>query len=151
MFKIYSRYGVIIAVALIVYFLLLKLFGLHQYPVLSAVNGVIYGAGILLALKKYKAEASKFDYAKGFEVGFRCGIIATVIFTIFMALYIFELDTEFAYYILDSWNLNFNKGTLILIISLVMMGVSTSLVLTLAFMQLLKDSWNTPEGKRNTM
>ncbi|RFN58899.1 DUF4199 domain-containing protein [Marixanthomonas ophiurae] len=151
MFKIYSRYGVIIAVALIVYFLLLKLFGLHQYPVLSAANGVIYGAGILLALKKYKADTPKFDYAKGFEVGFAAGAIATVIFTIFMSLYIFELDTEFAHNILDSWNMNFNKGTLILIISIVMMGVSTSLVLTLAFMQLLKDSWNTPEGKRNTM
>ncbi|PVW17397.1 DUF4199 domain-containing protein [Marixanthomonas spongiae] len=151
MFKIYSRYGVLIAVVLIVYFLLLKLFGLHEYPVLSAANGVIYGAGILLAIKKYKADAGKFDYAKGFEVGFRCGAIATVIFTVFMALYIFELDTEFAQNILDSWNLNFNKGTLILIISIVIMGISTSLVLTLAFMQLLKDSWNTPEGKRNTM
>ncbi len=151
MFKIYSRYGVMIAVALIAYFLLLKLLGLHQYPVLSAANGVIYGAGILLAIKKYKAESAKFQYEKGFEVGFLCGAIATVIFTIFMALYIFELDTEFAYSILDSWNLNFNKGTLILIISIAMMGVSTSLVLTLAFMQLLKDSWNTSEGKRNTM
>ena len=86
-----------IAVALIAYFLLLKLLGLHQYPVLSAANGVIYGAGILLAIKKYKAESAKFQYEKGFEVGFLCGAIATVIFTIFMALYIFELDTEFAY------------------------------------------------------
>ena len=151
MFKIYSRYGVGIAVILIAYFLLLKLLGLHQYPILSAANGVIYGAGILFAIKRYKAESSKFQYEKGFEVGFLCGGVATILFTIFMALYIFELDTEFAHYILDSWNLNFNKGTLILIISIVIMGFSTSLVLTLAFMQLLKDSWNTPEGKRNTM
>ena len=151
MFKIYSRYGVVIAVVVIAYFLLLKLLGLHQYPVLSAANGVVYGAGILLAIKKYKATSTKFQYEKGFEVGFLCGSIATILFTVFMALYIFEFDTEFAYNILDSWNLNFNKGSLILIISIVIMGFSTSLVLTLAFMQLLKESWNTSEGKRNTM
>lgn len=143
--KIYSSFGIGTAVVLIAYFLLTKLIGLHQYPVLSAANGVIIGAGIFFALKKYKAKADSFKYQDGFELGLFTGGMATIIFSTFMALYIFIVDTEFAKAILDSWNLNFNKGSLILIISLVIMGFSTTFVLTLSFMQLLKESWN-PKG-----
>jgi hypothetical protein len=38
------KYGIGIALALVAYFLLLKLIGLHNYPVFSAFNGVIFGA-----------------------------------------------------------------------------------------------------------
>ena len=149
--KVYLKYGIGIAIALIAYFLLTKVLGLHQYPVLSAANAVIFGAGILLAMKTYKANKSNFKYEQGFQLGLFTGGIATILFAIFMSVYIFMIDTQFAHAILDSWGLNFNKGALIVIVSLVMMGFSTTLVLTLAFMQLLKESWNTPEGKRNTM
>ena len=141
--RIYIKYGIGIAVALIAYFLLTKLIGLHKYPILSAVNGVIYGAGLLMAMKKYKSVTDSFKYQDGFQVGLLSGGIATIIFSAFMALYIFQVDGQFAHAILDQWDLNFNKGSLILILSLVLMGFSTTLVLTLAFMQLLKESWNT--------
>ncbi|MBT8264874.1 MAG: DUF4199 domain-containing protein [Muriicola sp.] len=140
--KIYSIYGTGTAIVLVAYFLLTKLIGLHQYPVLSAANGVIIGAGIFFALKKYKTVVEVFKYQDGFQLGLFTGGLATIIFSTFMALYIFIVDTEFAKAILDSWNLNFNKGSLILIISLVIMGFSTTFVLTLSFMQLLKESWN---------
>jgi uncharacterized membrane protein len=151
MIKIYTKYGIITAILLIAYFLISKLIGLHEYPVFSALNGVIFGVGILWAMKKYKGETARFKYQKGFQTGLFTGGIATVLFAIFMAIYIFMIDTQFANSVLDSYGLNYNKGSLIMIISLVIMGFSTSLVLSLAFMQLLKQSWNTPEGKRNTM
>jgi uncharacterized membrane protein len=137
------KYGIGIALALVAYFLLLKLIDLHNYPILSAFNGVIYGAGTLMVLKRFKSESESFDYLNGFQLGLFTGAIATVLFSFFMALYIFQIDTQFAHAILDSWGLNYNKGGLIIIVSLVMMGFSTTLVLTLAFMQLLKESWNT--------
>jgi uncharacterized membrane protein len=137
------KYGIGIALVLIAYFLLLKLIGLHSFPVLSAFNGVIYGAGTLMVIKRYKAESESFDYLNGFQLGLFTGAIATVLFSFFMAMYIFQIDTQFAHAILDPWGLNYNKGGLIIIVSLVMMGFSTTLVLTLSFMQLLKESWNT--------
>ncbi|PKA82702.1 uncharacterized protein DUF4199 [Ulvibacter sp. MAR_2010_11] len=140
--RYYIKYSVGIAIALIAYFLLTKLLGLHKYPILSAVNAVIFGAGILMAMKKYKLDKANFKYEKGFQIGLFTGGIATILFAIFMAIYIFQIDTQFAHAILDSWGLNYNKGGLIVITSLVMMGFSTTLVLTLAFMQLLKESWN---------
>jgi hypothetical protein len=142
MVKLYTRYGIGIAVALIAYFILLKFMGLHRYPILSAANGVIYGAGILLVMKKFKASSSSFQYQEGFILGLATGGLATVLFSVFMAVYIFQIDTQFALAILDSWGLTYNKGGLIIVVSLIMMGFSTTLVLTLAFMQLLKESWN---------
>ncbi|HET8803168.1 MAG TPA: DUF4199 domain-containing protein [Aequorivita sp.] len=151
MFKVYSRYGIGIAVILIAYFLLLKLVGLHQYPVLSAVNGLIYGVGMFMAIKHYNSRKTKLKYEKGFEVGLLCGGIATIIFVIFMSIYMYQIDTEFSAHIMDAWNLEYELGTLMLLISLLIMGFATSLVLTLAFMQLLKNSWNTQDGNRNTL
>jgi hypothetical protein len=151
MFKVYSRYGIWIAVILIAYFLLLKLIGLHQYPVLSSVNGLIFGAGIYLALKKYSSRKNNFKYEKGFEVGLLSGGIASLLFTIFMAVYMYQIDNEFADGILKSWNLEYNLGTLMLLLTILIMGFATTLVLTLAYMQLLKKSWNTKDGNRNTL
>ena len=146
MVKLYTRYGIIIAIILIAYFLLLKLIGLHQYPVLSAANGVIFGVGILLVLKTYKASQSRFEYQKGFQLGFFTGGLATILFVTFMAFYMYQLDTEFSQNILDSWQLNYESGTFMILISLFIMGLATSMVLTLAFMQLLKQSWNTTKA-----
>ncbi|MEL6812146.1 MAG: DUF4199 domain-containing protein [Bacteroidota bacterium] len=143
MFTVAARYGLGIAFFLIAYFILAKLLGLHQYPVFSAFNGVIFGVGIFVAMRKFKRNSDNFKYEHGFQAGFFTGAIATFIFSAFMAVYIFMLDTQFAQAILDSWNLNYNKGSLMLVISLIIMGLSTTLVLTLAFMQLLKESWNT--------
>ncbi len=140
--KVYTTYGIGTAILLIAYFLLTKLIGLHQYPILSAANGVIIGGGIFFALKKFKALNTDFQYQDGFQLGLFTGGLATIIFSTFMALYIFLIDTQFAKAVLDSWHLNFNKGSLILIISLVIMGFSTTFILTLSFMQLLKESWN---------
>jgi len=151
MVRIYSRYGLWIAIVLIAYFLLLKLVGLHEYPVLSSVNGLIFGAGLYMAMKKYTTENSNFKYENGFEVGLLSGGIASIIFTVFMAIYMYQIDTEFAASIMEQWNLEYNMGTLMLLISVLIMGFATTLVLTLSFMQLLKKSWNTQDGNRNVL
>ncbi len=140
--KIYTTYGIGTAIALIAYFLITKLLNLHQYPILSAANGLIIGAGIFFALKKYKSSQERFKYQNGFQLGLFTGSIATIVFSIFMAVYIFQIDTEFAKAVLDSWHLNLNKGSLILIMSFVITGFATTFILTLSFMQLLKESWN---------
>lgn len=151
MSKIYIRYGLITAVILIVYFLLLKLMGLHDQPIYSVLNGVIFALGIYMAMKAYKDKKSRFKYQKGFQLGLYTGGFATIIFTVFMAIFIYQIDSVFANKIVEGWSMDMNSGKLLILVSIVFMGFSTSLVLTLAFMQLLKDSWNSAEGKRNTM
>ncbi len=151
MIKVYTTYGLLTALALIVYFLLLRLIGLHLYPVLSVVNALFFGAGIYFALKKYRSMEKELKFGQGFEVGLFTGGIASVVFTVFMALYMYQIDTEFAKTIMRSWNLETDLGTAMLVIAILIMGIVTTLLLTFSFMQLLKKSWNTPDGNRNIM
>lgn len=136
------KYGAASAGVMIAYFVILQFLGLHKYPIFSAMNGVFIGAGIFYALRDYKRSVETFKYQDGFQLGIFTGALATIIFGIFMSVYIFMIDQEFATAILDSWGLTYNKGSLALIISFFMMGFSTTFVLTLAFMQLMKESWN---------
>ncbi len=146
MTKHYLKYGTLITVLLIVYFLILRAVGLHTLTVLSAFNGVIYGFGIFLAINAYKQSHTKFKYEKGFQAGLLSGAFASVLFGIVMAIYMYHIDPAFATSILDSWNLDLGDGTFLLVVSVLIMGLATSFILTLAFMQLLKDSWNTKQN-----
>lgn len=84
-------------------------------------------------------------------MGLFSGGIASVLFSIFMAIYMYQIDTEFSSGIMNKWNLEYDLGTLMLVLSILIMGFATTIVLTLSFMQLLKTSWNTQDGNRNVM
>lgn len=139
----YIKYGLLITVLLIAYFLVLKLMGLHTLTVLSAFNAVIYGFGIYLSISSYKKSHLPFKYEKGFQAGLLSGSFASILFGIAMAVYMHHIDPSFANTILDKWDADLSNGSFFLIASVFIMGFSTSFILTLAFMQLLKESWNT--------
>jgi hypothetical protein len=140
MIKTYLRYGLIIATSLVAYFLLMKFFGLDKYPVLSAFNAVLFGGGILRAMQTYKRDVKSYNYSDGWQSGFLSGAVATFIFTLFMAVYMYQVDEGFATSILESWGVTYNNGVVMILFSVVLMGLSTSVVLALTFMQLLKES-----------
>lgn len=139
MIQSYVKYGALIASALIGYFLIMKLFGLHEYPALSAVNGIIYGWGIYKVMYQSKRQSHKFNYGEVWQAGFFSGTIATLIFTGFMAFYMYQLNSDFATNVLDNWGIAYNNGVVTMLISVVLMGLSTAVVLALTFMQRLKE------------
>ena len=151
MSKIYSTYGLWTAILLIAYFLLIRLLGLHHYTILSSVNGLIFAFGIYMAIKKSYSVDPEMKYEKGFEIGLLSGVIGSILFTIFMAVYMYQIDTDFAYAIMEQWNMEEDLSTFMLLVAILIMGIVTSLVLTLSFMQLLKKSWNTKDENRNTL
>jgi hypothetical protein len=144
-------YGIYIAIALIAYFLLLSLFGLHTNPAYSIFNMVITGGGIYLAIKAYKdKKVAKFKYQKGFAAGISAGFIATILFTGFFAIYTSELNPGFQEDLITMWETDWFVSIGMLIFTVALMGFATSLVVTLAIMQLLKPTWNTSEGRKHT-
>lgn len=144
-------YGIYIAIGLIAYFLLLSLFGLHRNPVYSVFNMVITGVGMFFAIKKYRSDKrGKFVYQKGFTVGLGTGFIATVIFTGFFAIYASELNPGFMEELITMWETDWFVNIGMLIFTVALMGFATSFVLSLAFMQLLKESWNTKDAQKHT-
>ncbi|TRZ45799.1 DUF4199 domain-containing protein [Robertkochia solimangrovi] len=141
--KLHIRFGIFIAIGLIAYFLILKLIGLHENPWLRISNGAIVAYGIYSVIRiRRLIEGDKFDYYKGFKTGIFTGFLATLIFVGFMAIYMFHIDKEFPKLIMESWMKDYNQGPGILIFILLVEGFASTVVLTLAFMQKFKPSWN---------
>lgn len=150
--KIPITYGVAISVGLIVYFLVLSLFDLHKKPLFSLFNGVIMAFGMYAAIKNYRqGKGSKFKYQKGFMTGLLTGFNATIIFTIFFGIYSTEFNPGFLNELLTMWRSDYGTSVGIILFVVAVMGFATSFVLTLAFMQLFKDSWNTIDAKKHTL
>ncbi len=145
-------YGIAISIALIAYFLILSLFGVHKNPLFSLFNVVIMAVGMYLALKEYRtAKGSKFKYQKGFMAGLLTGFNATIIFTFFFGVYATEFNPSFLNELLTMWRSDYSTSVGIVLFVVSVMGFVTTFVLTLAYMQLFKDSWNTKEGDEHTI
>ncbi|WP_109302267.1 DUF4199 domain-containing protein [Aquimarina sp. AU474] len=145
------RFGVLIAIGLIMYFLILSLFGVQTNPIFSLGNGIIVAFGLYSAMKNYKKEKSNdFDYQKGFMAGLFTGFNATLIFTIFFAIYVTNINTNFLPDMLANWSSHYHVGVGIVVFIAAIMGFATTFVLTLSFMQLFKESWNLKKNYNST-
>lgn len=138
------RFGIVTSAVLIAYFLILALIGKHTNVFYSLFNTVITGFGIYETIKYTKLRQGKgFSYGNGFTAGIVTGFIATLLFTIFFALYATELDTDFLDRLSKVWSKDYKNFEGIVFFTVAIMGFATSLVLTLSFMQLFKTSNNT--------
>lgn len=137
------RFGIATSGCLIAYFLILSLMGLHINVFYSLFNGVITGFGIYESIKYFRhKDREGFNYGKGFMAGIVTGGVATLIFTIFFALYSTELNTGFLDELSSVWAKDYKNFEGIVFVTVAIMGFATTLVLTLSFMQLFKSSRN---------
>jgi hypothetical protein len=146
-FSVALKYALFVTAALIAYFLILKLVELHENPWLRLFNGIIMASGIYYAIKYFKLKlGADFSYVDGFKTGLLTGFLATIMFTGFMAIYMFHLDTAFTEKLLNDWFENYDNGTGILVFVILIEGLASTVVLTLTFMQLFKKSHNLPQN-----
>ncbi len=142
-FTLPIRFGIATSGSLIAYFLVLSLLDLHTNVFFSLFNAIITGFGIYEAIKFYKLESGKsFNYSKGFAAGLTTGGMATIVFTIFFALYSTELNPGFLEILSSQWAGEYQSFEAIVFFVVAVMGFSTTVVLTLTFMQLFKSSNN---------
>ena len=135
------RYGLATSGSLIAYFLILSLFGLHTNIFYSLANGVFMGFGIYEAIKAYKlSEGAGFNYGKGFAAGLVTGVTATLVFTLFFAFYSTEISLDFLPNLATVFFDDFRDFEGIVFLTVAIMGIATTVVLTLSCMQLFKGS-----------
>ncbi|WP_072347370.1 DUF4199 family protein [Flavobacteriaceae bacterium A100] len=135
------KYGVFTTIALIAYFLIIKLFGLHTNIWFRLLNGFFMAFGIYSAIKHYKVVSGiDFNYINGFKVGMLTGFLATFVFALFMGIYMFHIDVAFMNYLLKGWFDDVSYGGGILVFVIIMEGLSSSIILALTFMQAFKNS-----------
>lgn len=145
-------YALLITAGLIAYFLLLSLFGLHINPAFSVFNMVILGTGLYFAITRYKAEkGAKYRFQKGFMVGLTTGFLATILFTGFFAIYATELEPGFLEELITMWETDWYVNIGMVVFTVALMGFASTLVITFAWNQLLKNTRNTREGREHTL
>lgn len=138
-FTLPIRFGLALTTSLIAYFLVLSLFGLHTNPFFSLFNGIITGFAIFEAIRYRRIELGQdYNYTKGFSSGIVTGFIASILFTFFMAIYASEIDPEFLSKLVPDYAAHYDIGIGVFSFIVLLMGLATSVVLTLTFMQLFK-------------
>lgn len=87
-------YGLLIALGLVLYFLIMRVTGLVYVVELRVLNLLIMGAGIRAALKRFhrKDINQQFNYMRGFVLGISTAVIASLTFSGFIFIYLALLD-----------------------------------------------------------
>lgn len=138
-FVLSVRFGIALASSLIAYFLVLSLFGFHTNPFFSLFNGVITGFAIYEAIRYKRIELkTDYSYTAGFQAGIVTGFLGAIIFTVFMAVYVTEVDPDFISKIAETFSKSYDIGVGIFCFTVMLSGFATAVVLTLSFMQLFK-------------
>ena len=92
--RIPENYGLKTAAGLIGFFVFMQLIGLSHHVELRLLNLFIIVAGIYFALKKFKSSHDDhMNYFRGLIVGVATGAVASVVFAVFLFIYM-KLDSS---------------------------------------------------------
>lgn len=97
--KIGVSAGIMTAGGLMMFFILMKYLHLAQMLELRALNFLILLTGIIIALNKFKKQNDNhIKYFEGFGLGMLTALVSTIIFAVFIGVYL-SFDSEFMGYI----------------------------------------------------
>ena len=145
--KISMNYGVRIALGLITYFFIMRFFGLLEVYWLRLFNGVIMAGGIYALIKHCKNKQEEFGTFEAFAAGIRAGSLATLIFVVFMFVYMFMIDPGFSSRMIEIVGWETTNPIRIILFTILIEGMCSAMVLSLAFIQLFKSSNNIIENQ----
>lgn len=132
------RYGLWVGTAYIVFFLLMKVLGLHERTEVSYVNGVFLIGGIILALREYKrATHNRIDYLPGLGVGFLTSLVSSVILGLFFIAYS-SFDKEFASHVQTANLYGMQLSVLMIFLVIILHGTVAGTVVGFIAMQFFK-------------
>lgn len=136
-------FGIGIGLVLIIYFLILSILGANTNPIYSLLNGPIMAVGMFYALKTYKSEKGiNFKYDKGYTAAIFTGFNATLLFTLFFGAYGNLINPGYMEELMGNWSTHYHTSPALLLFVVFIMGMTTTVVLSLSLMQWFKESWN---------
>ena len=91
------KYAALTAAMLIVYFIIMALFGLVKYSALRVINYPLIAFGIFSAIKEIKRKSGqdKIGYLTGFSTGFMIVLATAILFSIFVFIYARFINVSF--------------------------------------------------------
>jgi len=132
-------YGLFAAAGLAVYFLLMRMLGLHDEYWLRVFNIVIVGTGLYMLLNNHiRRDHSRIGYLGSLGLGIRYTLTAVGVFILFLALYVNVIDKGFMEELQDAtiWGTTITPG--LAVMGLLIEGVVSGMILTFVMMQFFK-------------
>ncbi|MGB3590952.1 MAG: DUF4199 domain-containing protein [Nonlabens sp.] len=139
-----TKYGLITAAALIIYFIILDVLGMGSQVYLLFFNAIIASVGVFLTIRGvYDIQEEHFNYMEGFMSGIKMGFIATTIYTVFVAIYIFEINQDLTQELRSQIEIAGTGIEAAIILFIFLSGIATAIVASLVVIPLYKRTWNT--------
>ncbi|UII29778.1 DUF4199 domain-containing protein [Fulvivirga ulvae] len=133
-----EKYGLSIAIGLIIFFFLMRIFGLLYVVELRVMNIVIMIAGILTAIKTLRSKApEEFTYFKGMGTGVLTGIIGSILFGLFVFFYVSFIDTGLMQNIIENEPMGRFMNPYIVSVVIVVEGIASALLVSFITMNYL--------------
>lgn len=144
------KISLVITATLIVYFLALTLLDVSDNVIYSFLNAPIMAIGLFFIIREsYREKTSQFKYMEGFTSGLAGGFLATILFTVFMAIYLLEIHPSLVEEMSASLPLATGTGNMEILLFIFLSGISTAVVSSLLIIPIYKRSWNTSTIRKN--
>jgi hypothetical protein len=90
------KYGIIVGVAHIIFFIIMGVLGLQHIVELSFISSIFLIIGIVKAIKSFKRyKNGMINYFQGLGIGVITGLASSVLLAIFLAFYISVIDASY--------------------------------------------------------
>lgn len=135
--KIGIRVGLLVTVVLIAYFMVIKFLGGAQILELRLFNAVFVIAGVFYGINKHQKSLEKTDefYFDAWAQGMFIVAVSTILFALFMSIYISYFDTALLKKIQASRSMGQYINGLNIFIALLMEGFVSGVIITFAAAQ----------------
>ena len=128
--KTAEKYGLFTALGLIILFFLMKLFGVVHVIELRVLNFFVLAVGVIMSLRYFsKTKPESFTYLKGLGLGVLTGIIASVIFGLFVFIYTNFIDPAFMQSIVENEPFGQYLNPYIAGVAVAVEGIASGLIL----------------------
>lgn len=133
-----EKHGLLIALGLVIFFFIMRIFGLLYMVELRVMNIVIMIVGILMAIRALKKlHPEEFTYFKGMGTGVLTGIIGSILFGLFVFFYVTFLDTGLMQNIIENEPMGRFMNPYIVSVIIVVEGIASALLVSFIIMNYL--------------
>jgi hypothetical protein len=140
------RYGILMSLALVGYFLLMKALNLEHNLELRALNLFILISFVLMAIKRYKQKKEgHLPYLRGIGLGLLTSAVGTISFALLFTVYITVISPEFMEVIRSQETIGTFMNPLLVAFTLTIEGIASGFMVTFGIMQYYKPSHSVEE------
>jgi len=134
------KIGLMTFLSLVAYFMIMKFLGLSHVLEFRFINFLIIAFGVCYGINKFKRESQEKDfYLKGWGLGLFVSAVSTILFALFMSIYLSYFDDSLMQHIRETTTLGFTVASgLNVFFAIFMEGMASAVIITFAAMQYFK-------------